>query len=230
MSLCATYAPYAPPMRPCPDAPDDQTVAAARRAAMLPVGWTLNDQGVPLSPFARVAGYAWPSRATDDPRHCARTGQPGMLSGPITFTVEPIIDPDRQIKWTNPDGGGEYRITVSNLTDQNVTTTLWQLGGDLLWNQSLLVICRSKVYTLPGTAAPQADAGIPQPLKLQPGESVSTVVNVLTLQGPDWPRGGSRIDFTFALGQHTSRQSLYYMSRHHDKLRPEKKGNRIAMK
>ena len=61
-----------------------------------------------------------------------------------------------------------------------------------------------------------------QPTTLGPGESVSTVVNVLALEGPDWPRGGSRVDFNFWLGEVSCGPfSLYYMSSHHDVLRKE---------
>jgi len=47
------------------------------------------------------------------------------------------------------------------------------------------------------------------------------VVNALALKGPEWPRGGYRIEFQFCLGEQSSTQSFYYMSRHHDKLRDQ---------
>jgi hypothetical protein len=56
-------------------------------------------------------------------------------------------------------------------------------------------------------------------LVLKPKESVSTVVNALALQGPEWPQGGYRIEFTFCLGDKAKTMSFYYMSRHHDALR-----------
>ena len=41
------------------------------------------------------------------------------------------------------------------------------------------------------------------------------------LKGLEWPRGGYRIEFKFILGELAVTKSLYYMSRHHDKLREE---------
>jgi hypothetical protein len=48
---------------------------------------------------------------------------------------------------------------------------------------------------------------------------VSTTVNALKLDGVAWPRGGSRVEFLFAVGDRGATHSFYYMSRHHDKLR-----------
>ena len=62
-------------------------------------------------------------------------------------------------------------------------------------------------------------AGKVASLVLKPKESASTVVNALALQGPDWPQGGYRIEFTFCLGQKAKTMSFYYMARHHDGLR-----------
>ena len=56
-------------------------------------------------------------------------------------------------------------------------------------------------------------SGAVHPTVLGPGESVETVVNVLRLDAPEirWPRGGSRIEFTFAAGTLTF---SYTCSRH----------------
>jgi hypothetical protein len=59
----------------------------------------------------------------------------------------------------------------------------------------------------------------PQPTVLKPGESVSGVVNALKLQGPEWPKGGYRIEFQFCLGEKSVTKSFYYTSKHHDPLR-----------
>ena len=45
------------------------------------------------------------------------------------------------------------------------------------------------------------------------------MVNVLRLQGPEWPRGGDRIEFQFCLGEKGVTQSFFYFSKHHDPLR-----------
>jgi hypothetical protein len=58
---------------------------------------------------------------------------------------------------------------------------------------------------------------------LKAGQSISTVVNALALEGPTWPKGGYRIEFQFCLGERSSKQSFYYMSRHHDAIRAASK-------
>jgi hypothetical protein len=96
----------------------------------------------------------------------------------------------------------------------------------VLWEESLVILCQGKVYPLPGARGVKQ---APQPTRLQPGEAVSTVVNVLALQGPQWPRGGYRIEFQFALGEKSVTKSFYYLSRHHDALR-EKLGVKTGEK
>ena len=135
-------------------------------------------------------------------------------------------------EWTNPDGDGEYRLTLTNTGEQGdvAVPALLSVGGEPCWGASLLVEHDRRCHPLlppghaPGaTTPPAALAGTAvQPTTLGPGESVSTVVNVLALEGPDWPRGGSRVDFNFWLGEVSCGPfSLYYMSSHHDVLRKE---------
>jgi hypothetical protein len=94
-------------------------------------------------------------------------------------------------------------------------------GKNVLWNESLAIICQKKVYPIPGATGLKAK---PQPLVLKPGEAVSTVVNVFKLQGPDWPRGGYRIEFLFCLGEKSVTHSFYYYSTHHDPIRAQALG------
>ena len=58
-----------------------------------------------------------------------------------------------------------------------------------------------------------------EPTTLAPHQTVSTVVNILRLKGPEWPQGGDRIEFQFCLGEKSKVRSLYYLSKHHDPLR-----------
>jgi hypothetical protein len=87
-----------------------------------------------------------------------------------------------------------------------------------------VIICQDKVYPLPSAKGVQK---APQATTLKPGEAVSTVVNVLLLNGPEWPQGGYRIEFQFGLGEKGVTKSLYFMTKHHgvlrDKLIQEKK-------
>jgi len=133
------------------------------------------------------------------------------------------VPPEKEIKWTNPDGDGEYKITVSNPTGQPVTVpALRRVGEKILWNESLVVLCQSKTYPAPGAKGLSFET---LPVSLQPGQKVSGIVNPLALEGPSWPKGGYRISFQICLGERSSTQSFYYLSRHHDAIRSKLKAN-----
>ncbi|MBT3278806.1 MAG: hypothetical protein HN909_02110 [Phycisphaerales bacterium] len=165
---------------------DEMTLALARAAASVPVGWSPNDGAVLL---------------------CGKG---------ITMAVEKV-PPAKAIKWTNPDGDGEYKITVTNTNKQPVKVpALLNDGTKILWPESLKVVCQDKPQKAPGAKALPAKT---QPTTLKAGESVSFVVNALGLKDVTWPRGGYRIEFRFCLGENSATKSFYYMSRHHDALR-----------
>ena len=94
---------------------------------------------------------------------------------------------------------------------------LYRAGDEILWDESVVIICQGKVYPIPGHRMP-ADAVL-EPVTLGPNETITTTVNALTLEGPEWPRGGYRIEFQFCLGEQSAVQSFYYLSRHHDGVR-----------
>jgi hypothetical protein len=201
------------------EAADPVKVAMIKVACALPLGWTTEGEK-PVSPWASLGKKAWAAEmAGVDGKTvlCSQTGRPALMAGDkVTFEVEPV-PPKVAIQWTNPDGDGEYKITVTNPTDQPVKVpALLSAGGKILWEESLIILCQDKVYTCPGS---QGVAGKVEPTTLAPKQSVSTVVSALRLKGPEWPQGGYRIEFQFCLGEKSKTQSLYYMSRHHDKLR-----------
>jgi RNA polymerase sigma factor (sigma-70 family) len=190
----------------------------AELACSVPQGWSV-ENGRLLSPWANLGRQGWPAEAKGKgPFLCAETGRPALFVGPgVEFTAEPV--PPKVVKPGNPDGDGEYRITVKNVTDKPATIpALLSQGKEILWDESLVILCQNKVYTIPGA---RGVAKPPQPTVLQPGESVSGVVNVLRLQGPEWPRGGYRIEFQFCLGEKSVLKSFYYTSKHHDPLREQ---------
>lgn len=194
-----------------------ERLAEVETACALPLGWKLVG-GKPVSPWAALGAKAWPRGAgPQSDVACSVTGRPALLCGNrIALEVE-HVPPAKEIQWTNPDGDGEYKITVRNTTDGPVEVPALLSSGDtVLWAASLVILCQGRAYPCPGF---QPDADATGPTKLGPGQSVSTVVNVLRLEGPEWPRGGYRIAFQFCLGELGQTKSFYYMSRHHDAVR-----------
>src|SRR5262249_62130193 len=118
---------------------------------------------------------------------CAEAGRPAVQAGDgVELTVE-IVPPKKVVKYGNPDGDGEYKLTLKNVTDKQVTVpALLRAGDKVLWDESLIIICQDKVYTIPGARGVKE---APRPVVLKPGEAISTVVNALKLDGPEWPRG-----------------------------------------
>ncbi len=202
-------------------------LAAAKIACSLPLGWTFKN-GKLVSPWASLGAKAWTAEGrgldVDVSAKCSKTHRPALLAGKgVTFTAEPVA-PAKAIKWTNPDGDGEYRITIANPTDKPVVVpALLSRQGAVLWEESLVIICQGKAYACPGAKGVSGKVG---PTTLRPGQELSTVVNALRLEGPKWPRGGYRIEFQFCLGEKSRTRSFYYLSRHHDKIRKALTGER----
>jgi formylglycine-generating enzyme len=198
---------------------DTKAVAAATAACAMPLGWTV-EGGKPVSPWAAQGKAAWPAGLDLGGKvKCSKTGRPALLVGPgVTLAVEPV-PPKKAIEWTNPDGDGEYKVTVTNTTNKAVSVpALLSDGKKILWEDSLVILCQGKAYTCPGS---KGVSGKVQPAEIPAGKSVSTVVNSFRLEGPEWPQGGYRIEFQFCLGEKSQTKSFYYMARHHDKLRDE---------
>ena len=199
------------------EAVDAKKLAAIKLACELPMGWK-NVNCKLTSPWAAQKERAWPKAQKLDAKHfCSATGRPALLAGgAVNYKVEKV-PPTKAIKWTNPDGDGQYKITVTNPTAKPVTIdALRQLGKRILWKESLVILCQGKPYTVPGSIGLLRST---EPVTLKPGQSLSTTVNALALEGPSWPKGGYRIEFQFCLGERSSKQSFYYMSRHHDAIR-----------
>ncbi|MCS7304884.1 MAG: hypothetical protein NZ602_07235, partial [Thermoguttaceae bacterium] len=132
--------------------------------------------------------------------------------------------PAKEIRWTNPDGDGEFRITVSNPTKEPVTVPALLAAGDrILWGNSLLVIHYGPSYvdkpTVYTCAEYEPNPGPVKPVTLQPGEKVSGVINVLKLPLPDALGGGVALEFMFCLGERGVRKSFYYSFHYHDPIR-----------
>ena len=193
----------------------EKLVADVTIACSLPLGW-LAKEGKPVSPWASFGKHAWTDNGEAEKTSCSVTARPTLMLGEVTLEVEGV-PPAKDIKWTNPDGDGPYKITVTNPTDKPLKApALLTDGKQIVWENSLVLICQGKSYACPGF---KPDAGKLTSVTLEPKQSVSTTVNILQVRGPEWPQGGYRIEFQFCLGEKSRTKSFYYMSKHHDALR-----------
>ncbi|MEN8128045.1 MAG: hypothetical protein ABFR90_09615 [Planctomycetota bacterium] len=188
----------------------------ARMVGKMPLGWEMTKDQL-ISPWAAMGKKFWSKNVKGD-LLCSKTGRPALLAGEgIKFTAEPV-PPAEKIKWTNPDGDGLYKLTITNTSNESRTVAaLLTDGKNILWNESVVILCQDKTQP-PALCARQ----IPETVKsvtLEPGQSVSGEINVFGIKGIKWPQGGQRVEFLFCLGEKSIEQSFYYMSKHHDKIR-----------
>jgi len=185
-------------------------VEQATMATSFPLGWTIKD-GKLVSPWASVGKPAQASGVV-----CFVTGRPVLVAGDVRFSVE-AMPPAKVIKFGNPDGDGEYKLIVKNDTANEIEVpALLTDGKNIRWNESIVIRCQNKTYPIPGSTGDVAGL---KPVVLKPGESVTGTTHALALQGPDWPKGGYRIEFQFCLAERSATHSLYYLSKHHDVIR-----------
>jgi hypothetical protein len=196
---------------------DEKTLAAIRSVLTVPLGWSVT-KGKWLSPWAPLGKEFWPAALKGKGGVvCSVTGRPAARVGPgVEFRVEAVA-PKVKKQFQNPDGDGEYTITLHNTSSEAVSVpALLSDGKEIHWKECLVILCQGKAYPIPGAKPVSSEA---KPVVLQPGEKISTVVHALSLTGPEWPRGGYRIEFKFALGEQHVSHSLYYFSKHHDPIR-----------
>lgn len=196
-----------------------ESIRAAKEAFALPIGWSQRD-GKLISPWAaRGEGY-WPQDAKLSAElKCEQTGRPALLAGSeITIQVEQVPPKDKQ-EFKNPFGDGLFTVTVTNTGKTAATVpALITDGEEIRWHESLVILCRDQPLLLPSTGPLKS----PTAVELKPGESVSTTIDTLLLSDEvQWPRGGSRVHFTFALGDIAAENFFYYFSNLHDALRAE---------
>jgi hypothetical protein len=189
--------------------------ATAKLGLSIPVGWVL-ENGKPVSPWSSLGDRAKiPGMKAD--QVCAISGRPALLAGQgIRISVEQVL-PKEVKKFQNPFGDGEFKVTVTNAGKEAVEVrALLADGGKILWDDSLVFLEGGRHHVLP----PSGAAGkVARGVTLKPGESVTGVVNTLRLRGVPWPRGGSRVNFQFCLGELTAQNFFYYYSKLHDAMR-----------
>jgi hypothetical protein len=197
---------------------DDKLMKIARDAVSLPLGWSKKGNKF-VSPWASLGAGAWPKtvKGAKGQAVCSVTGRPAYMAGSgVSMKVEKV-PPANDVKWSNPDGDGEYSVIITNQTDKPVTVAaLLSDDKGVMWNESLAILCQKKARPVPGAKGVKT---APKPTVLKPKQSIMTVVNTFKLKNIEWPRGGHRVGFQFCLGQLSVTKSFYYRSKHHDGVR-----------
>lgn len=161
-------------------------------------GWTITADGKLKSPWANPA-----NRAVSP-----------ITSPALVLTAKQIIPPNAK-PFENPYGDGEFKLILTNTGTETVTIEpLRQLNNQILWDESVVAVSGNIPFVF--------DVPMPSgttPVSLKPGESVSGSINTLLLRDLNWPNGGSRVHFLFAIGQAKSQGFFYYYSKTHDPLR-----------
>jgi hypothetical protein len=188
-----------------------EIIEQATIATSFPLGWTIKE-GKLVSPWAKDGK---PGKA--EGIACSVTGRPVLpLGDGIRFSVEPM-PPAKKFEFKNPDGDGDYKLTVKNETDKEVEVpALLTDGKSIRWNESVVIRCQDKTYPIPGSTGSVKGLSA---VVLKPGESVSGTIHAFVLNGPEWPMGGYRIEFQFCLAERSATHSFYYFSKHHDPIR-----------
>jgi hypothetical protein len=187
-------------------------LALVRRATSLPVGWSLAGDR-PVSPWPNPVRLVEDSGASPGPRDlCSVSGRPALRAGKgIALRAEPV-EPGRPGAAPDAEAFGRFRVTVTNAASRaTVVPALLTDGKEVCWGESLIVLHAWRPCRVPTAAA----TGTLRPLRLGPGESVGTIVDLLTLQGVDWPDEGpvssnARLYFEFGLGELSCRTAIHY--------------------
>lgn len=182
--------------------------------ASAPYGW----EGK-VSPFTA----RWPGSTAGATVVCSKTGRPSYaIPSTVSFQVDQVIPPDVNEN-TNPFGNGEFLVTVTNKGSADVTVPVVMTANGPDFEQSLVLSTRDdfpdapfEVCVFPENLPKDAHMAV-----LKPGQSLKGTVNTLKLKLKEvqWPCGGSRVYFTFGLGNAAQKNFFYYYSNIHDPLR-----------
>lgn len=179
--------------------PADESVVfkVAETLPSLAPGWTLQN-GKPVGPWKTMLN------------------RPTTVKMPecVAFNVEQV--PPKNFKeYQNSYGDGMFKVSLTN-TSREIQTIdpVRVIDGKILWEQAIVAVIDKAAHVF--SAAMPAGT---KPLTLKPGETVTGEINTLTLKNIDWPRGGSRVYFVFAIGQAMKSNFFYYYSSLHDPMR-----------
>jgi len=194
-----------------------QLEATARYAARVPVGWKVV-AGKLVSPYSALKCHA--SLGAKAPAgRCNTPWRGSKVPDDVVMSVRQVA-PAKPIRFSNPYGDGRFEITLTNTGQtqarlDDLLSTGTGASRRILWSESLVVLHLKNTELHPSARPLPADAAA---VVLQPGESVSTVVDMLPLDSIV-NHGGARIRLTFAIGNRSVSSFFYYASSLHQAMR-----------
>lgn len=201
---------------------DEKGTALAKSAVGVPLGWNMVDDK-PVSPFAVLGDKAWSKECSikSEPI-CSATSRPALwCPRGLRINLDQMLIRGGN-KDLNPYGDGRFKVTIQNMNKQAVDVPpLLTDGKEVLWADSLVVLCDGKPYLLPGAGKAATAGPNLKPVHLEPGRAVVTTIDLLPIPNIPWPRTQARIHFRLCLGDAAVATFFQYTPAYHDKLRDE---------
>ena len=189
----------------------------------LPYGWSLNEDGEPLSPWSGLGNQA--HMGDDEPALRCDDSERGFSPADEGLTLMAGKIPAEFQNSYNRDGNGYFRLSLRNPTEFPLSIPALRRNKEgILWRESLVcLISTSSGATANAVCLPRFSSL--QELKdteatvLEPGEEVSTIVNPLLFSSFPSISGYSQLTLRFCLGKTFAQSTFYFNSSYHEKIR-----------
>jgi hypothetical protein len=193
----------------------------------LPFGWTLAEDGKPLSPWAEY-GEQSQMREENPLVLCSKSdrGYSPADEG-LTLSTSKIPSEFIQNNYANRDGDGYFTLRLRNTTEFPLSIpSLRRTKNGILWKESLVCLVTatssSSGATTNSVCLPSFsslnDLKSTEATILEPGQEISTTVNPLLFSQFPEIEGYSQLYFRFCLGKMVAQTSFYFNSAYHEKI------------
>ena len=193
----------------------------------LPLGWTLDEDGKPLSPWAEYGKQS--QMREDNPLVLCSKSDRGFSPADegLTISVSKIPSEFIQNNYANRDGDGYFTLSLRNPTEFPLSIPALRRTKDgILWKESLVCLVTSTSSN--GRASIAGSVCLPNfafaELKsteatiLEPGQEISTTINPLLFSNFPKTQGFSQLYFRFCIGKMVAQTSFYFNSSYHAKI------------
>ena len=193
----------------------------------LPFGWTLNEDGKPLSPWSEYGKQL--QMGEENPLILCSKSDRGYSPADegLTISVSKIPSEFIQNNYANRDGDGYFTLSLRNPTEFPLAIPALRRTKDgILWKESLVCLvtatsssngATTNSVCLPGFSS-IAELKSTEATILEPGQEISTTVNPLLFSNFPEIQGYSQLYFRFCFGKMVAQTSFYFNSTYHAKI------------